>query len=277
MATVRVPRERSPLYGRKDFPPGPPFQAVADPGGPAYPTHRDLIARVELAAKRRAFFVQELLREAFRSATVRRELEVIALRELDEGALADILHQHPGVLKPLLLVANVASRALDRDLGIRNLDTYEPRISRDQAARIAAYIHPFLPESMPLSALVEMDRVAFIDKEIRRGKGGWEVLVRERLEQVAGVPFRKAKFVVGGEAFEIDAAHPALGPIKFAVDIKRIEARRDIHKRCDEIINKAARFKEISPSGRFAAILFYPFVAEHVRIQSRLQSPPSTS
>lgn len=151
--------------------------------------------------------------------------------------------------------------------------TYQPRLSHEEAIRIAAYVRPFLPKAMPVVTLAEMDRVAFIDKEIRKGKGGWEVLVREHLAEVSGVAFRKAKFQIKGEAFEIDAAYPVPGTIQLAVDIKRIEARRDIHKRCDEIVNKAAKFKEIYPGGKFAAVVFYPFVAEHDHIRSRLRSP----
>lgn len=43
--------------------------------------------------------------------------------------------------------------------------------------------------------------------------------------------------------------------IEHAVDVKRIEARRDIHKRCDEIVNKAAKFKRNYPRGTFIAFI----------------------
>ncbi len=231
------------------------------------------MSRVELAARRRAVLVGELLLEAFGGAVARRELDVLVLDSLSNNSLAEVLYKHPGVLKPLLLVANVASRALDRDLGFRNLDTYQPRLSKEEAVKIAGYLRPFLPKMLPILALVEIDRVAFVDKEIRKAKGGWERQVRERLVSVCNLAFGKVKFMVRGEAFELDAAYPISGRIQLAVDIKRIEARRDIHKRCDEIVNKAEKFKQMNPEGKFAAIIYYPFVAEHDHIRSRLRSP----
>lgn len=57
------------------------------------------------------------------------------------------------------------------------------------------------------------------------------------------------------------------------MDIKRIEARRDIHKRCDEIVNKATKLKASFPQSKFSAVIYYPFVQEQVNIQNRLESP----
>jgi len=54
--------------------------------------------------------------------------------------------------------------------------------------------------------------------------------------------------------------------------VKRIEARRDIHKRCDEIVNKAARLKTACPNATFAAVIYYPFIEEHANVKSRLES-----
>ena len=48
--------------------------------------------------------------------------------------------------------------------------------------------------------------------------------------------------------------------------MKRIEARRDIHKRCDEIVNKAFNFKHAFRGGKFGAMIYYPFVDEHANI-----------
>ena len=55
--------------------------------------------------------------------------------------------------------------------------------------------------------------------------------------------------------------------------MKRIEARRDIHKRADEIINKAAKFKSNFPDGLFGAVVYYPFPDEYINISNRLESP----
>ena len=70
----------------------------------------------------------------------------------------------------------------------------------------------------------------------------------------------------------MDAAYPTTGNIQIAVDVKRIEARRDIHKRCDEIVNKAAKFKGVYSKAKFVAFIYYPFTEEHSHISSRLRS-----
>ena len=72
--------------------------------------------------------------------------------------------------------------------------------------------------------------------------------------------------------FELDAATPEEGPIQAGIDVKRIEARRDIHKRCDEIVNKARKLKAAFPRSRFGAVVYYPFIDEHVNVQNRLRS-----
>jgi len=48
--------------------------------------------------------------------------------------------------------------------------------------------------------------------------------------------------------------------------------RRDIHKRCDEIVNKAAKLKSSFPDAKFGTVIYYPFIEEHVNIQNRLRS-----
>jgi hypothetical protein len=44
-----------------------------------------------------------------------------------------------------------------------------------------------------------------------------------------------------------DAAAPETRKIEVAIDVKRIEVRRDIHKRADGIIIKATKFKKKHP------------------------------
>jgi len=92
------------------------------------------------------------------------------------------------------------------------------------------------------------------------------------LSKYGKVSFKKRKFAVNDQKFELDAASPIEGKIQIGVDVKRIEARRDIHKRCDEILNKASKFKATFPDGKFAAVIYYPFVDEHLNVQSRLKS-----
>lgn len=137
---------------------------------------------------------------------------------------------------------------------------------------IAGYIKPFLPPYLEIPALAHIDRVSFIDKEIRKGKGRWEGRILESLNRLGHREFRKRKFVADGEHFELDAAAPVSGPVEIGIDIKRIEARRDIHKRCDEIVNKASKLCSAVPGARFGVVIYYPFIEEHANVQSRLRS-----
>jgi len=124
---------------------------------------------------------------------------------------------------------------------------------------------------------VQIDRNAYLDKEIRAHKGQWEKLVTKSLCGLSGLQFKKAKFRSGDQEFELDSAHKQGSEILYGVDIKRIEARRDIHKRADEIANKAAKFKGAYPNGKFGAVIYYPFTAEHGNIRDRLSGAPIDS
>jgi hypothetical protein len=115
--------------------------------------------------------------------------------------------------------------------------------------------------------------VNYIDKEVRLRKGRWEQMVKASLNKQSPLTFRKRKFTCDGEQFEIDAAAPPAGQIQYGIDVKRIEARRDIHKRTDEIVNKASKLRKACPEVQFGAIIYYPFVSDHVNVRSRLQSP----
>jgi hypothetical protein len=212
------------------------------------------------------------VRAAFEDYINTEELEVVYFRDIPATALGDVIAAHSFVLKPLLAVCCVAGRAIERDLGIRNLDTYRPKLTPKQAQAIAGYIKPYLPDTAPVAALCMVDQVEFIDKEVRKRKGNWETRVRDALVAASGCDCVKRQFSVAGESFELDAAWPSAGDIEVGVDIKRIEARRDIHKRSDEIVNKAARLKEAHPQARFAAVIYYPFVVEHGNVRERLRS-----
>lgn len=173
-------------------------------------------------------------------------------------------------MKPLVIAANIAARAIERDLGIANVDTYNPDLSPEQAAAIAGYLKPFLPASVALPTLVKLDQVEYVDKEIRALKGRWETRVTDALSQGSERPFTKRRIDVQGEGFEVDAASPAVGEVQFAVDIKRVEARRDFHKRVDEIVNKATKVKKHNPRAKFGAVMYFPFEDQHAQIRNRL-------
>ena len=238
-----------------------------------YGSHRDYIQRIQEDVIARQENVEVALRAAFANYIERREVEVIIFSSVDVLALAAAIEAHPVILKSLLAGCNLAGRAIERDLGIKNLDTYVPRFKENQAAAIAGYIKPFLPAYLELPTLSYIDRISYIDKEIRKGKGNWEKSICKATNEF-GKPrtFRKTMFKVAGDEFELDAAAGAGGSIELGIDVKRIEARRDIHKRCDEIVNKAAKFKTAFPDGKFGVVVYYPFMEEHINVQNRLRS-----
>lgn len=237
-----------------------------------YGSHADYMSWVADDANTRQKVIEKALRDAFANFIETRKVEVITFSNVSVFDLANAIMRYPPILKPLTAICNIAARAIERDLQIKNVDTYNPRLSEEQAFAIAGYIKPFLPPYIEIPALSSLDRVAFIDKEIRKGKGRWERRIIESLNQFSSAQFKKRKFTVNSEEFELDAATPQEGPIQIGIDIKRIEARRDIHKRCDEIVNKAAKLKSVFPEAKFAAVIYYPFIDEHINIQNRLSS-----
>ncbi len=235
-----------------------------------YGTHADFLDMVRKSATMRAEAIQTELRTAFARFVREEPVLVIQLADINVHDLAQILRQHPLVLKPLVIAANVAARAIERDLGIANVDTYEPKLSPEEAAAIAVYLKPFLPAAVALPTLVQLDQVEYVDKEIRALKGRWEKRVTDALSRGSRRQFGKRKIDVRGEGFEIDAAFPPHGDVQFAVDIKRIEARRDFHKRVDEIVNKATKVKKHNPGAKFGTVIYFPFEDQHAQIRNRL-------
>jgi hypothetical protein len=237
-----------------------------------YGSHADYMGWVKADADSRQEAIEDALRKAFSNFLEKRKVEVIVFSSMNAFDLAEAITSHPLILKPLLAACNIAARAIERDLSIKNVDTYNPRLSSDEAKVIAGYIKPFLPPYLEIPALSQIDRVAFVDKEIRMGKGRWEKKILESLNQFSSLQFHKRLFTIEKEQFELDAAGPKSGDIKVGIDIKRIEARRDIHKRCDEIVNKAAKLNSAFPNSKFGAVVYYPFIEEHINIQNRLRS-----
>jgi len=237
-----------------------------------YGTQADYFKWVKEDANIRQETIERALRDAFLDFIEKHEVEVIVFSNMSVFDLADAIIAQPKILKPLLATCNIAARAIERDLSIKNLNTYDPKLDGQGASAIAGYIKPFLPAYLEIPTLCQIDRIAFIDKEIRKEKGRWEKKIVENLNILGNLKFKKRIFMSKGEKFEMDAANPISGEIKYGVDIKRIEARRDIHKRCDEIVNKAAKLKGTYPGSIFCAIIYYPFIDEHINIQNRLRS-----
>lgn len=237
-----------------------------------YGTHKEFMKEVSEIALQRAKKVETALRNAFKEKIKLETAEFIPFSEVSAMDLANAIYSSPVILKPLLGVCNIAARAIERDLQIKNLDTYRDGISQENSKIIAGYIKPFLPPLVPILALVHVDRVEFIDKEIRKRKGRWEKRILNALQKSSKKDFVKRKFKIKNQTFELDAAYPLTGDILLGIDVKRMEARRDIHKRCDEILNKAAKLKEAYPKAKFGAVIYYPFVEEHANVQDRLRS-----
>jgi hypothetical protein len=243
-----------------------------EPSG-GYGNQRQYVSKVLPVADVRQAEVEDHLRRAFFKFIEPRKVDVVVFESMSADDLARAISQYPLVLKPLLASCNLAGRALKRDLKIENIDTYMPVLSEKQANAVAGYLLSFLPKYLEIPTLSRIDRVSFIDKEIRKDKGRWEKLVCEALNKYGKTGFKKRKFETGGQAFELNAATPSTGAVRIGVDIKRIEARQDIHKRCDEIVNKAAKLRAAFPKAKFAAVIYYPFVQDHSNVLSRLDSP----
>jgi hypothetical protein len=236
-----------------------------------YSNHRDQLLGCGPPLERVAQLETSLI-EAYKRVIEYRQVPFIRFGDLDAQELANAFVAYPMIIKPTLCCVNVAQRAITRDLGIE-FDTYSTKISTEHALMLAGYIKPFLPPAIAVPALMELDRYFWTDKELRAQKGNWERVVTDAINKSSSVVFRKRKFTCDGQGFEIDAAHPGKGePIQIGIDVKRIESPRDIHKRADEIINKATKFKKTYPNGKFVALVYYPFPTQHINAQSRLHS-----
>ncbi len=237
-----------------------------------YGSHKEFMSWVTKDSNSRELEIEQILKQAFKEKIVVKTSEFISFSDMSAEELARAIEKFPTILKPLINVCNVATRAIERDLNIKNLDSYNPKINHESARIISGYIKPFLPPIVSIDALVRLDKVSFIDKEIRKHKGQWEKNIVAALNKFSKMVFKKRKFIAGNQKFELDAAYPGSGNIIIGIDIKRIEARRDIHKRCDEIINKSIKLKTKYPKSKFAAVIYYPFIDEHINVKERLNS-----
>jgi hypothetical protein len=249
--------------------------------GPAkkFANHAVRMAWVLADARERRSTVAAELRLAFAAHIETRPTEWIRFETVSAEALSQAFLDHPTVVKPITAICNIAGRAIERDLGF-TVDTYRPRLTPAQAGQLAGYMKPFLPPGIALPAIEAVDDWFFVDKEIRSYQGRWESLITDSLTRRTGKSFKKRQFTIAdGESgkllkFELDAALPTKGePIQVGVDVKRIGSPRDIHKRVDEIVNKAAKFKRRYPSGKFGAVVYYPFdSATQSNIVNRMRS-----
>jgi hypothetical protein len=240
-----------------------------------FSTHQDYMAEVKSAADDRQTKVEAKLAEGFARFLQPRHIPVINFKDVNAEELGVLFETYPIIVKAVIMACNVAARAIERDLGIKNFDTYHPRFKPGQALTLARYVKPFLPVTLPVQALSHLDRVAYIDKEMRKGKGNWERKICEAANHLfPRKKFRKTTFTTGTDVYELDAAACAApNVIEIGIDVKRVEAKQDTHKRSDEIVNKAAKFKSVYPNGKFGAVVSFPFPAAQAALVSRLQCP----
>ena len=142
-----------------------------------YGNQKEYVSRVLPAAIARQREIEQELRSAFSAYIETREIDVVIFEKMPATDLAKAIKEHPRILKALLAACNLAGRALKRDLKIDNIDTYEPTLTIEQANAVASYLLSFLPEYLEVPTLSQIDRISFIDKEIRKDKGRWEKLV----------------------------------------------------------------------------------------------------
>jgi len=114
--------------------------------------------------------IEDALRKAFSSFIEKREVEVIVISSMTAFDLAKAIINHPRILKPLLAACNIAARAIERDLSIKNMDTYSPRLSDDQAKVIAGYIKPFLPSYLEIPSSAKLIELPSWTKKFEWGK-----------------------------------------------------------------------------------------------------------
>ena len=236
-----------------------------------YSSHRDHFYAATYPSERQDKLESEL-HTAFAGHIEDKVVGYIQFDQISADELGQLFLKHPLILKPILSCINVASRAIDRDLQMK-IDTYKPSLDATKAAILAGYLKPMLPRELAIPALVELDKNAWVDKELRKNKGSWEIKVCQTINVNSTVAFRKRKFLVDDQHYELDASYSESGnQILVGIDVKRIESPRDIHKRADEIINKATHFKKAYVKSQFFAIIYYPFPSEHNNVKSRLQS-----
>ena len=148
-----------------------------------YSTHADYMRKVSTEAETRRLEIEKALRAAFAQFIESRPTDVIVFSGMSVMDLSRAIQAQPLVLKPLIATCNIAARAIERDLDIKNVDTYQPVLTLEQAAAIAGYLKPFLPDYLELPALSHLDKVYFVDKEIRKGKGHWEKKIAAAFER----------------------------------------------------------------------------------------------
>ena len=87
-----------------------------------YGSHAEYMQWVKGDADHRQRVIEEALHQAFSGFIETRRVDVIVFSGMSAIKLSKAIFAHPLVLKPLLASCNIAARAIERDLGIKNVD-----------------------------------------------------------------------------------------------------------------------------------------------------------
>jgi DNA-binding protein Fis len=235
-----------------------------------YRSHDAYLQAIAVQRTKRAEEIRSVVREKLGKYVAQVEADELDLGRVSAEELRELLSAHPDLLKPLLVACNVGQRAVKRDLGF-NVNTLRPRLKQAQAQQLAEFLLRSLPKKILVDSLVALDLYQWTDSAIRKAKGGWEKNIIEGLKG-RGVDCRKRKFKVDGQSFELDVAYPSTGPVKVGVDVKMIGHALDIHKRSDEIKDKATLLKEQFPEATFVSVVYYPDDEGKQQVENRLRA-----
>lgn len=205
------------------------------------------------------------LTSAFDSHVESRQVEYILFDEIPVETLAKAFFNCPNLIKAISSSVNLESRVVKHELEM-NSDTFTKSISTDTAGILAGYINAMHSKEMTVSALVELGRCFWTDKQMCKNKCKWE----KKIPNASALKFKKHKILFGSEEYELDATTPEAGEnIDLGIDVKRIEAKQYIHKRIDEFVNKASKFKACLPTSNFFAVVYYTFPFNPTNLQTR--------
>ena len=236
-------------------------------------SHAERLDRVRDEAEAREAAVTVSLAHAFEGVLVTEPTDWVRFDLMDAAELAAIPRTSPGIAKGLLEACNLASRALERDLGIQ-VNLYRPTFSAQESVKLAGLLLGRLPARLPLATLTALDRRAFVDKQLRAEAGNWERRVLDALNHLAAEHrFAKHKLKGADGTFELDCAafHARSGSLAGAVDVKRINGvARDVLNRARDIRDTARKLRACHAELPLVAVIYYPDPAEHDVIRQQI-------
>ena len=139
-----------------------------------YDRHGDLVLRVQTKAETRCAELAKELKEAFQGFIRLEAVEVVFFSEMSAADLASAFLRHSSVLKPVLTSCNIAARAIERDLDIRNVDTYKPKLTEQQANLLAGlFRNRSFRHILPCPRFAHLISTSILIKrsELRKGDG----------------------------------------------------------------------------------------------------------